>query len=455
VDPVHDLLELSARREDRANASFEQRVEVTLRNDATAEHQDVVRATRLERIEHRREKRIVCAGHDRQADRIHVLLKGCDGDHVGGLMEPGVDHLEACIPQRASDHLGPAVVAVEAWLCDEDADLWAVHPRFLVQTRAQCQQPGWSGCYPCSMLWPLSVRGLRRDVPDVRPEVEAWCRAEGIARPSDVLIADFYVPMAAWVAEHVDERTLVLGLNGAQGTGKSTLARLLKVLLERLYGLRVAIVSLDDLYLTAAERARRAESIHPLLATRGVPGTHDVDLGVRTIRALREGKPLALPRFDKARDDRAPVSSWPRWEGRCDVLIFEGWCVGARAQRPHELEHAVNGFERLEDSSGDWRWYVNRELGGAYQTLFAEIDLLVTMLPPDFARVVEWREAQEARLRECSQGSETMTPTAVKRFIKHFERLTRFMWDEMPGRADAVIRLGDDHSPVEVDLGDG
>ena len=304
------------------------------------------------------------------------------------------------------------------------------------------------------MVWPRSVHGLRREVPDVRKEVEAWCSEEGIPRPSDALIADFYVPMAAWVAEHAEDRMLVLGLSGAQGTGKSTLARLLKLLLERLYRMRVAILSLDDLYLTAAERLRRAESIHPLLATRGVPGTHDVSLGVRTIRALRAGKPLALPRFDKARDDRMPVSEWPRWEGRCDVVIFEGWCVGARAQRPHELREPVNGFERLEDSTGDWRYYVNRELGGNYQSLFAEIDVLTMLRPPDFEHVLEWRELQEARLRERAEGPEVMNTSGVERFVSHFERITRFMWEEMPDRADAVVFLGDDHLPEHVRLGD-
>ena len=305
------------------------------------------------------------------------------------------------------------------------------------------------------MLWPLSFRGrLRPELPDVRGDVEAWCAAEGIARPSDALIGDFYVPMAAWVADHAEERTLVLGLNGAQGTGKSTLARLLKQLLLRIHGMRAAILSLDDLYLTAAERLRRAESIHPLLATRGVPGTHDTKLGTGVIHCLREGKPIALPRFDKARDDRAPVAKWPPWEGRCDVVIFEGWCVGARPQRVDELDEPVNALEREDDPSGDWRWYVNRELGGHYQSLFAELDLLVMLRPKGFDRVYAWREAQEARLREAGGGPEVMTPEEVRRFVMHFERLTRFMWEEMPGRADAVVLLGDDHLPERVDLGD-
>ena len=144
------------------------------------------------------------------------------------------------------------------------------------------------------MLWPEGQRGrFRRELPDLRAEVDAWCTEEGIVRPSDALVADFYLPMAAWVADHVQDRTLVLGINGAQGTGKSTLARLLRRLVGRMRGLRAALLSLDDLYLSAAERMRRARAIHPLLVTRGVPGTHDVDLGVRVIHALREGAEMA------------------------------------------------------------------------------------------------------------------------------------------------------------------
>jgi len=288
----------------------------------------------------------------------------------------------------------------------------------------------------------------------VRADVESWCAREGIERPGDALIADFYLPMAGWVADHVDDRMIVLGLSGAQGTGKSTLASLLQQLLGRVHGLRAAIVSLDDLYFTRAARLERAQSIHPLLATRGVPGTHDVDLGIRVLRCLREGKPIALPRFDKAKDERVPVAQWPPWEGRCDVMILEGWCVGARPQRADELEAPVNELERVEDPTGDWRWYVNRELGRTYQALFSELDLLMMLRPPDFEHVCAWREAQEEHLRARGGGPEVMTPAEVRRFVMHFERLTRFMWEEMPARADAVVHLGDGHGPVEVDLSD-
>ncbi|MGB9340418.1 MAG: hypothetical protein WCB63_14305 [Polyangiales bacterium] len=305
------------------------------------------------------------------------------------------------------------------------------------------------------MFWPRSFGGsIRSGVPDIRADVEAWCEAEGIGRPSDALIADFYVPMTAWVADHVEDRMLVLGINGAQGTGKSTLARLLQQLLGRVHGIRAAILSLDDLYLTGAQRLQRAQTIHPLLATRGVPGTHDVDLGIRVLRCLREGRPIALPRFDKAKDERCRVADWPPWEGRCDLVIFEGWCVGARPQRAEELQTPVNELERQEDPTGDWRWYVNRELGGQYQALFAELDMLLMLRPPGFDEVYAWREEQEARLRAAGGGSQVMTPAEVRRFVMHFERLTRFTWEEMPGRADAVVYLGNDHAPAQVELGD-
>ena len=304
------------------------------------------------------------------------------------------------------------------------------------------------------MLWPLSsIRSLRSEVPDVRSQVETWARAQGIPCPSEGLVADYYVPMSRWLAEHVIDQTVIVGLSGAQGTGKSALAALLKTLLEQAFGLRVAVLSLDDLYLTRATRRRRAEAFHPLLVTRGVPGTHDVEQGLDVFRSLRAGESVALPRFDKATDEPFPRRDWPLWKGRCDVVLFEGWCVGARPQRPEELSAPVNELERLEDPSGDWRWYVNRQLGSVYQALFSELDLLVLLRPRDFDAVYAWREQQEAKLREKG-GAQVMTPEEVRRFVMYFERVTRFIWEEMPERADATVYLDDDHRPVEVVLGD-
>jgi len=241
------------------------------------------------------------------------------------------------------------------------------------------------------------------------------------------------------------ERLCVIGLCGAQGSGKSTLAAGLAELFER-EGTATAILSIDDLYRTKAERERLARAIHPLLRTRGVPGTHDVALGLSVIDALAAGRPTRLPRFDKAIDDRAPASQWGTAPAGTRLLILEGWCVGARPQPEEALTEPVNILERDEDPDGIWRRSVNAELAGAYQHLFARLDRLILLAAPGFDIVLRWRIEQEHQLRRERGGG--MSDVEVARFIEHYERLTRHILAEMPGRADLTILLAGDRSPI-------
>ncbi|WP_294274623.1 kinase [uncultured Sphingomonas sp.] len=235
---------------------------------------------------------------------------------------------------------------------------------------------------------------------------------------------------------------LILGLCGAQGSGKSTIAARLAARVER-----SAVLSLDDLYLTRAERQRLAREVHPLFATRGVPGTHDVALGVATIAALARGEAVPLPRFDKAIDDRAPPSVWPCAPEGCELLIFEGWCVGARPQDEVELVAPLNALEAAEDSQGIWRWHVNAALASDYPRLFAPIDTLVLMMPPQWSTVLRWRTEQEEGLRRMhGAGAGMMDDAQLARFVSHYERLTRHIWSEMPGRADLCLKLAADRT---------
>ena len=228
---------------------------------------------------------------------------------------------------------------------------------------------------------------------------------------------------------------LVLGVCGAQASGKSTLARTLcAALADR--DIRAAALSLDDLYLTRAEREALARGVHPLLLTRGVPGTHDVALGHAVLDALERGEPAVLPQFDKQRDDRAPAASWPQAPANCKVLVFEGWCVGARPQGPGPLAVPVNALERDEDPDGRWRGYVDDALAGAYAGLFARINRLLLLAAPGFETVFGWRREQEAR--DYGGG---MDDAALRRFIAHYERLTRHILATMPDYADRVVRL--------------
>jgi D-glycerate 3-kinase len=235
---------------------------------------------------------------------------------------------------------------------------------------------------------------------------------------------------------------LVVGICGAQGSGKTTLAdRLLDGLARA--GIAAASLSIDDLYLTLAERERLARDVHPLLRTRGVPGTHDVALGLSVIADIDRRQRTSLPRFDKSRDDRAPADRWPAVDGPIDVLLFEGWCVGARPQAAEALVEPINSLEREEDRDGRWRAYVNAALAGPYRPLFDRIDLLTLLAAPGFEIVRGWRIQQEAGLR-AQAGADApgvMTDEQIGRFIQHYERLTRHILAEMPGRADITIAL--------------
>ncbi len=266
-------------------------------------------------------------------------------------------------------------------------------------------------------------------------------------------LTDIYIPLAATLKEKTERHDgpLVVGINGAQGAGKSTLCRLLQVVLEEGFGQRVTGLSIDDLYLTHAERKRLSQQIHPLLATRGVPGTHDVDLGIKLLKGLRKlnaGQNLEIPLFDKAIDDRLRQEEWRQVTGPLDLILFEGWCVGALPQSEEALIESANSLEREEDSDGIWRRYVNQQLQVGYLRLFAELDYLIMLKVPGMESVMNWRSLQEQKLSSVSgqkDNHQIMDTAALKRFIMHYERLTRAMLDEMPNRAELVLELNVEH----------
>ncbi|MFM5906814.1 MAG: kinase [Novosphingobium sp.] len=232
---------------------------------------------------------------------------------------------------------------------------------------------------------------------------------------------------------------IVIGLAGSQGSGKSTLAKALCAALLA-DGVRCEAVSLDDFYLSPAARGELARTVHPLLQTRGVPGTHDVALAMATITALRAGHSAALPRFDKAHDAPLDPAQWRVADAGLRVLILEGWCIGARPQPDDLLDQPVNALERDEDADGSWRRFVNTQLAGPYHALFNKIDALIFLAAPDFPVVRDWRLQQEREI--AGQGPRVMDEAAIARFIQHYQRITQWMLEDLPDRADLVIRLG-------------
>lgn len=277
--------------------------------------------------------------------------------------------------------------------------------------------------------------------------IDDFLHRERLPAAYRLTIGDVLVPLAGAIAQRarLTDHMIITGLCGAQGSGKSTAAAALVELLlqERLPAIAVSI---DDFYLPRNERLRLAHEVHPLLATRGVPGTHDVELALATIDSLAGSEPVLLPAFDKGSDDRRPRREWRSIAGPLRVVILEGWCVGARPQPAAALAAPVNALERDEDAAGTWRGYVNHALLGHYRALFDRLSPLVLLQAPSFEVVQGWRAEQEHKLRDRLQreggdASRVMDDTAIARFIAHYERVTRHILMEMPLRADHLITL--------------
>ncbi|MDA1074792.1 MAG: kinase [Proteobacteria bacterium] len=236
----------------------------------------------------------------------------------------------------------------------------------------------------------------------------------------------------------------VIAVSGGQGAGKSTFAQAIRQAHE-LLGRNTVVCSIDDFYLTKGARKQLGESVHPLLETRGVPGTHDVKLASDTLDALRRGARVSLPRFDKGLDDRLAADQWPVNDKVADTVVFEGWCLGVTAVDTRDLVQPVNLLEEREDPDGGWRRYVNQSIQ-QYLELWERVDFWIFLAVPDMAAVLRWRKQQERSL----PAQHRMTDPMIERFVGHYERLTRRLLETMPGRCDWAINLAADHTIANV-----
>lgn len=236
---------------------------------------------------------------------------------------------------------------------------------------------------------------------------------------------------------------------GLQGSGKSTLAaRCVEAAEAR--GLRAIAVSLDDFYLDRPARLVLAQRVHPLLATRGPPGTHDVELAIETLDALAARRPLRLPRFDKRSDRRLPLRDWPPVHA-CDLVFVEGWCLRLAPEPSSALATPVNALERDEDPQGIWRGWCNEALARDYPSLWSRLPGLLFLAPPGFDVVAGWRWEQERALH-AGDPSRGMSPARIEHFVQHFERLSRHALRVLPGIADAVVRIDAQRVPDAGDV---
>ncbi|VAX31838.1 D-glycerate 3-kinase, plant type [hydrothermal vent metagenome] len=286
--------------------------------------------------------------------------------------------------------------------------------------------------------------------------LKRFIRREQLPKNYEKTILTWFFPLAETLKKIclVHKKPLVVGIQGAQGSGKSTLAALLVHILKEQHELRSINISLDDFYLTQKERLHLSSTVHPLLKTRGVPGTHDLGLASRTLDALSVsglGESVPLPRFDKALDDRLPSRQWSQANPPLDLIFLEGWCLAAPAENDESLIQPINMLEEKEDQGGHWRRYVNGLLETDYADFFHRLNLLIVLQLSSFEQVYEWRFLQERKRAEkrICKTPHFMQEADLKRFIQHFERVTRNCLSLMPQKADILFRLNDAHEIVK------
>ena len=264
-----------------------------------------------------------------------------------------------------------------------------------------------------------------------------------------------YIPISFWINNKCKKKgkTLILGLSGSQGSGKTTVTGILQIILKKFFKKNIYIISIDDFYKTLRDRNRMSQQKHSLFKTRGVPGTHDINLIKNFfISAKRKKfKKIKLPKFNKSIDDRSKKNYWHNINKRPEIIILEGWCVGAKPQIISSLRKPVNILERHEDKDLIWRKYANEKLKKEYKEVFAMIDYFIFMKVPNFKMVFKWRLLQESKLRKkLHYKKKIMTYSAIKRFIMFYQRITLQMMKDLSKSASIVLLLKKNHEIKRV-----
>ena len=259
---------------------------------------------------------------------------------------------------------------------------------------------------------------------------------------------NFYLPISNKINKIYlkDKKTKIIGLTGGQGSGKSTISNILKIILKEGYNLNTVNFSIDDFYKTFKERKKMSLKVSPLFKTRGVPGTHDTKLLFNCLKNLKKKnfRKFSVPRFDKSIDDRFPKKQWQIFKKKPDIVIFEGWCVGVTPQKNKDLKIPINTLEKENDTNRVWRYRVNDELKKKYKKIFNLIDFIIFLKVPSFKHVFKWRLLQEKKLQVNSAGKKVMNKDQIKKFVMFYERLTKHMFNSMV-KVNAVIKIDTKH----------
>ena len=265
------------------------------------------------------------------------------------------------------------------------------------------------------------------------------------------MIKNFLIPICFWIAKKADnKKPYFVGLAGGQGTGKTTISSIIKIILEKYFKLKVFKISIDDFYKTRKERIALSKKVHPMLLTRGVPGTHDISMMLDFFKKskAKKFKNMKLPNFNKAIDDRFPKNKWNTINKRPDVIIFEGWCVGARAETNKTLKKSINSMEKANDHKLVWRKYVNQQLKTKYKKLYSQLNCMIYLKAKNFSLLQKWRLKQEHKLwlkTKKKGGHKIMSKGDVINFMQTYQRITQNMFKNMPKYASIILNLNSNH----------
>ena len=273
---------------------------------------------------------------------------------------------------------------------------------------------------------------------------------------SDIkILKNIYIPIAFWINNKCKKKgkTLLLGLSASQGSGKTTVAVILSIILKNFFKRNVNVVSIDDFYKKLSDRKEMAEQKHPLFKTRGVPGTHDTHLIDYFFTSLRRKKfkKIKIPKFDKSTDDRMKKNRWHNINKKPEIVIFEGWCVGAKPEKKSSLKKPINLLEKYQDQDLVWRQFVNEKLKKEYKKIFSMIDHYIFMKAPSFKIVPKWRMLQEKKLKnKYSKRKKIMSYNEIKKFVMFYQRITMQMIKYLVKSAAIVIFLKKNHDIKKV-----
>tara|TARA_Y100001970_G_scaffold288970_1_gene417924 strand:- start:2485 stop:3351 length:867 start_codon:yes stop_codon:yes gene_type:complete len=252
------------------------------------------------------------------------------------------------------------------------------------------------------------------------------------------------MPIIIYIVFSKKNRFLV---SGSQGIGKSTLVKILEKSIKKFYNLNVLTLSLDDYYLKKEKREKLSKKIHPLLLTRGVPGTHDVKRLIKNINDFnKDNLPYYVPIFEKINDDVSKRTK--KINFKADILILEGWCCGATPIQKKYLHKNINIIEKTMDSKMIWREYYNNKLKKDYNKLFNLFNDVIYLKAPSFNYIFNWRLKQEKKLKIGNQ--KIMKQDELKTFILYYEKITKWMMKTLPKKADIVIYVNKNQKITKI-----